>query len=94
LKGPIWEGRLVKFCGLFTQRRGEFEFALNIHTVLGVDAANKTLGDVDKTTREMNEKMELMMRMFQVRCSDTFVQCYASKIPPCSNSPRRSRRIS
>ncbi|KAJ7849789.1 hypothetical protein B0H14DRAFT_3866764 [Mycena olivaceomarginata] len=65
LKGPIWEGRLVKFCGLFTQRRGEFEFALSIHTALGVDAANKTLGDVDKTTREMNEKMELMMRMFQ-----------------------------
>lgn len=92
MKGPIWEGRLVKFCGLFTQRRSEFEFALSIHTALGVDAANKTLGDVDKTTREMNEKMELMMRMFQVRCSDAFVQCYASKIPVCSISPRRSRR--
>ncbi|KAJ6560234.1 hypothetical protein B0H19DRAFT_1146862 [Mycena capillaripes] len=65
LKGPIWEGRLVKFCGLFTQRRAEFEFALSIHTALGVDAANKTLGDVEKTTQEINNKMELMMRMFQ-----------------------------
>ncbi|KAJ7248435.1 hypothetical protein C8J57DRAFT_1358239 [Mycena rebaudengoi] len=65
LKGPIWEGRLVKFCGLFTQRRSEFEFALSIHTTLGVEAANKTLGDVEKTTREMDAKMDLMLKMFQ-----------------------------
>jgi hypothetical protein len=65
LKGPIWEGRLVKFCGLFTQRRSEFEFALSIHTALGVEAANKTLGDVEKTTREMDAKMDLMLKMFQ-----------------------------
>ncbi|KAJ7181616.1 hypothetical protein C8R43DRAFT_969666 [Mycena crocata] len=64
LKGPVWEGRLVRYCGLFTQRRAEFEFALSIHTALGVDAANKTLGDVDKTTTEMNQKMDMMMRMF------------------------------
>ncbi|KAJ7461994.1 hypothetical protein FB451DRAFT_1267439 [Mycena latifolia] len=64
LKGPLWEGRLVKFCGLFTKRRAEFKFALSIHTALGVDAANKTLGDVDRTTQEMNAKMDMMMRMF------------------------------
>ncbi|KAJ6536683.1 hypothetical protein DFH09DRAFT_1324429 [Mycena vulgaris] len=65
LKGPIWETRLVKFCGVFTKRRAEFEFALSIHTALGVDAANKTLGDVDKTTQEMSAKMDMMMRTFQ-----------------------------
>ncbi|KAJ7481705.1 hypothetical protein FB451DRAFT_135256 [Mycena latifolia] len=65
LKGPVWEGKLVKFAGAFTKRRSEFEFALSIHTALGVDAANKTLGSVDKATQEMNQKMDMMMKMFQ-----------------------------
>ncbi|KAJ7507291.1 hypothetical protein B0H11DRAFT_197898 [Mycena galericulata] len=65
LKGPIWEGRLVKFVGAFTKHRSEFEFALSIHTAVGVDQANKTLGDVDKTTQEMNMKMEMMLKYFQ-----------------------------
>ncbi|KAJ7093941.1 hypothetical protein B0H15DRAFT_147115 [Mycena belliarum] len=65
LKGPVWEGKLVKFAGTFTKRRSEFEFALSIHTALGVDAANKTLGSVDQTTQEMNKKMDMMMKMFQ-----------------------------
>ncbi|KAJ7498476.1 hypothetical protein FB451DRAFT_1016491 [Mycena latifolia] len=65
LKGPIWEGKLVKFVGIFTKRRGEFEFALTMHTALGVDAANKAISAVDKTTQEMNAKMDMMMKMFQ-----------------------------
>ncbi|KAJ7628556.1 hypothetical protein FB45DRAFT_40380 [Roridomyces roridus] len=65
LKGPQWEGILVKFAGSFTKRRSEFEFALAIHTARGVDQANQTLGDVDKITQEMNTKMDIMMKMFQ-----------------------------
>ncbi|KAJ7701822.1 hypothetical protein B0H17DRAFT_1176328 [Mycena rosella] len=65
LKSAVWEGKLVKFTGTFTKRRSEFEFALSIHTALGVDAANQTLGSVDKTTQEMNLKMDMMMKMFQ-----------------------------
>lgn len=65
LKGPIWEGRLLKFVGLFTKRRGEFEFSMSIHTALGVDAANRGISAVDETTRAMNAKMELMMKMFE-----------------------------
>ncbi|KAJ6610468.1 hypothetical protein B0H10DRAFT_411247 [Mycena sp. CBHHK59/15] len=65
LKGPIWEGKLVKFVGIFTKRRSEFEFALAIHTSLGVDAANRALGTVDQTTQEINAKMDMMMKMFQ-----------------------------
>ncbi|KAJ7167639.1 hypothetical protein C8R46DRAFT_1093665 [Mycena filopes] len=65
LKGPIWEGKLVKFVGIFTKRRGDFEFALSIHTALGVDAANRAISAVDKTTLEMNAKMDMMMKMFQ-----------------------------
>ncbi|KAF8210104.1 hypothetical protein K438DRAFT_140561 [Mycena galopus ATCC 62051] len=64
LKGPVWEGKLVKFAGAFTKRRSEFEFALSIHTALGVDAANRTLSSVDKATQEMNLKMDQMMKMF------------------------------
>ncbi|KAJ6458650.1 hypothetical protein C8R47DRAFT_995099, partial [Mycena vitilis] len=58
LKGPIWEGKLVKFVGIFTKRRGDFEFALSVHTALGVDA-------ISNVTQEMNAKMDLMMKMFQ-----------------------------
>ncbi|KAJ7925171.1 hypothetical protein B0H13DRAFT_2314677 [Mycena leptocephala] len=65
LKGPVWEGKLAAFAATFTKRRSEFEFALSIHTALGVDAANQTLGSVDKTTQEMNQKMDMMMKMFQ-----------------------------
>ncbi|KAF8581694.1 hypothetical protein K439DRAFT_202072 [Ramaria rubella] len=65
LNGPVWEGRLVKFVGIFTQRRSEFQFALSIHTAQGIDSANKTISDVDQTTRDMNTKMDMMMKMFQ-----------------------------
>ncbi|KAF8178104.1 hypothetical protein K438DRAFT_1978069 [Mycena galopus ATCC 62051] len=58
LKGPIWEQRLVKFVGIFTDRRGDFEFALSIHTALGVDAVNRTAQD-------LNAKMDMMLKLFQ-----------------------------
>ncbi|KAF7297297.1 hypothetical protein MIND_00962900 [Mycena indigotica] len=58
LKGGVWEQKLVTFAGKFTKRRGEFEFALSIHTALGVDAANERLSAVDK-------KMDMMLQMFQ-----------------------------
>ncbi|KAF7302096.1 hypothetical protein MIND_00776400 [Mycena indigotica] len=65
LKSGIWAGKLTAFVGAFTKRRGEFEFALSIHTALGVDAANRAISAVDKTTQEMNAKMDMMMKMFQ-----------------------------
>ncbi|KAK6981220.1 hypothetical protein R3P38DRAFT_2664248 [Favolaschia claudopus] len=57
LKGPVWEGKLVKFAGTFTKRRSEFEFALSVHTAVGVDAVNKV-------TQEMNQKMDKLLDMF------------------------------
>ncbi|KAJ7099683.1 hypothetical protein C8R44DRAFT_716668 [Mycena epipterygia] len=65
LKGPIWEGKLVKFVGAFTKRRADFEFALSIHTAVGVDALGVSLSSVDQTTQEMSAKMDMMMKMFQ-----------------------------
>lgn len=38
---------------------------MSIHTAVGVDAANRTLASVDDTTRAMEQKMDLMMQMFQ-----------------------------
>lgn len=60
----MWSSKLSGFVATFTKRRGEFEFALSIHTALGVDAANRALSAVDKTTQEMNAKMDMMMKMF------------------------------
>ncbi|KAJ7771114.1 hypothetical protein DFH07DRAFT_241844 [Mycena maculata] len=65
LQGPVWEGKLANFVGIFTKRRGEFEFALSVHTARAVDQANITISAVDKTTQEMNAKMDMMMKMFQ-----------------------------
>ncbi|KAJ7084934.1 hypothetical protein C8R44DRAFT_894044 [Mycena epipterygia] len=58
-------GKLVNFVGIFTRRRSEFEFALSIHTALGVDTANKTLSIVDQTTQELNAKIDMITKMFQ-----------------------------
>ena len=43
IRGQSWETKLVKFAGVFTQRRVEFEQALAIHTARVVDAIH---GDV------------------------------------------------
>ncbi|KAK6985237.1 hypothetical protein R3P38DRAFT_3291978 [Favolaschia claudopus] len=43
--------------GTFTKRRSEFEFALSVHTAVGVDAVNKV-------TQEMNQKMDKLLDMF------------------------------
>ena len=38
---------------------------MSIHTALGVDAANRGISAVDETTRAMNAKMDLMVKMFE-----------------------------
>jgi hypothetical protein len=65
VSGPVWQGKLLGFVSLFAQRRSDFEFALTIHTARAVDAANQTLGVVDRTTQEMKSKMDKMIEMFQ-----------------------------
>jgi len=54
--GPIWEGRLLEFVGIFTKRREEFEFSLTIHTTVGVDAANLKLDAVNERTAELAQR--------------------------------------
>jgi len=46
----------LEFVEVFTNRRKEFEFALTIHTAVGVDEANIKLNAVDKRTVELDQK--------------------------------------
>ena len=46
----------MEFVEVFTNRRKEFEFALTIHTAVGVDEANVKLNAVDKRTVELDQK--------------------------------------
>ena len=41
---------------MFADRRKEFEFAMTIHTTVGVDEANIKLNTVDERTAELNQK--------------------------------------
>lgn len=54
--GSVWEGRLVEFVGVFADRRKEFEFALCIHTAVGVDAANLALNTLGEQNAEISQK--------------------------------------
>lgn len=55
-QGPMWDTKLVAFAGSFTKRRTEFEFALSVHTALGVDQLNSKVSAVMDTTQMMNQK--------------------------------------
>ena len=46
----------MEFVEVFENRRKEFEFALTIHTAVGVDEANIKLNAVDKRTVELDRK--------------------------------------
>jgi hypothetical protein len=65
--GPIWEGRLVEFVGVFTKRRDEFKLALTIHTTVGVDAANLKLDIVNELTAEVSRKHVLCLFILSVK---------------------------
>ncbi|KAH9856043.1 hypothetical protein C2E23DRAFT_948603 [Lenzites betulinus] len=42
-KAPSWDGTLKEYIQLFGDRKGEFSFAIAVHTGLGLDRANTTL---------------------------------------------------
>jgi len=62
--GPIWEDRLLEFVETFTKRRKEFEFALTIHTAVGVDEANIKLSTVDERTADISQKCVAQLFIF------------------------------
>ena len=51
--GPLWEGRLLKFVEIFTNKRKELEFTLTIHTAVGVDEVSIKLSTA---TVELKQK--------------------------------------
>ena len=58
---PVWEGRLLEFVGVFAKRREEFEFALAIHTTVGIDAANLKLDAVNQRTAELTRRYVVLL---------------------------------
>lgn len=62
-------GPLLRYVELFAKRRGEFEYALSIHTALGVDALNDKMDDNTKTMQAIDAKLDLMKKMFQQAAS-------------------------
>ena len=87
LQGPVWDGKLTSFVGLFVSRKDEFMFALSIHTAIGVDTANRVLADVEKSTREANERYanpRFLSPYIDFSCEriDLLLQAFQKLIPP------------
>jgi hypothetical protein len=53
---PIWGLRLSQYGEVFTKRRAQFEFAMNMHTNMGVAKANVKLDAVIKHAENISEK--------------------------------------
>ncbi|KAF7319402.1 VPS13 domain-containing protein [Mycena chlorophos] len=64
IKGPIWEGKLAAFSGEFTKRRDEFQLALSMHTALGVDAAVRGIDSLADSSKAIEAKIDMMMKLF------------------------------
>ena len=59
--GPVWEQRLLKFVGVFTEKRKAFVLALTLHTVAAVDAVVLKLDVVDERTAELTQKYDVLL---------------------------------
>ncbi|KAL6302032.1 hypothetical protein BKA93DRAFT_737677 [Sparassis latifolia] len=68
LKGPLWNMNLVRFVGVFTERRSQFAFALTVHTGLGMDQANISLTEINAKSH-CTSRVELMLAFFQSHIS-------------------------
>ncbi|KAK0505331.1 hypothetical protein EDD18DRAFT_1060761, partial [Armillaria luteobubalina] len=69
IKSKIYETRLANYAAKFTQHREDLDFALQIHTALGVESANAKLDGQDQKLKSMDRKldhtMEMMMSVFR-----------------------------
>ncbi|KAI0265430.1 hypothetical protein BC834DRAFT_879420 [Gloeopeniophorella convolvens] len=64
-QGPLWDNKLLSFVTLFSKRKDEFQYALVVHMTQGVDEANAKLDTVGATTKVLDDKMNVMLAMFQ-----------------------------
>ncbi|KAJ7617951.1 hypothetical protein FB45DRAFT_932998 [Roridomyces roridus] len=62
LKSKIYESRLAGYVTLFATHKRDIEFALSMHTALGVDLVNKKLDGQDEHFQVIEETMEAIFR--------------------------------
>ncbi|KAH9919769.1 uncharacterized protein BXZ73DRAFT_104877 [Epithele typhae] len=67
-KGPLWADRLGEFVEIFAQRKGDFEFALAMHTATGVT-------EIKRQNYEIGAKLETVVALLT-----TFASCDELKI--------------
>ena len=60
LLSPVWDGKLLYFVDLFSERRKAFQFEISIHTSQGVDVANAKLDALGDATRALDEKLGIL----------------------------------
>ena len=60
IKGSVWDSTLKSFLDLFSSRRKAFTFALALHNGAGIDAANRTL-------KQLDEKLNAVLEFFATR---------------------------
>ncbi|KAG9021033.1 hypothetical protein FS842_006848 [Serendipita sp. 407] len=60
LKSPIWEGKLAGYGDLFDTHRKEIQFAISLHTSLGVEEANVKLENLGDTVQSIDEGVNML----------------------------------
>ncbi|KAI0252756.1 hypothetical protein BJV78DRAFT_266553 [Lactifluus subvellereus] len=65
VQGPLWDDKLLSYVTLFSKWRQKIEFELSIYTSRGVDKANAKLDTIGDQTRSLDEKMNVMIAIFQ-----------------------------
>jgi hypothetical protein len=65
LKSPVYDGKLADFAETFGNRRKALELALTIHVAVGVDAANLSIQEVNRSVQSVDEKLNLLLHFHQ-----------------------------
>lgn len=63
LKSKIYESRLAGYGDLFIKHREDLEFALSVHTSLGVDTANTKLDTQGDKLAAVDQKLDMLLLM-------------------------------
>ncbi|KAG7442638.1 uncharacterized protein BT62DRAFT_954741 [Guyanagaster necrorhizus] len=72
MKSKIYETRLAGYAAKFTKYREDIDYALQIHTALGVESANAKLDVQDKTLKSMDRKLDQTVQTMEAMMMSVF----------------------